>query len=261
MSPNSAGATGMIRIHPHVEFAGSCPLDGSTLQVNGVLIPGMRALADCSCEACGVRYYVDLPVSHALWSPIYLNQTTGEAHDPGQLSWFSEPLREGFLKPENRHIVPTVHKFFQADSIVLVNCLDFVYGHSLLKLLNVQRHLDQDPQLGCCVLVPGNLAHLAPEGVAEIWEFPEPLRNGGKWYTSLAKWLSEELSNRKECFLSRAYSHPSNRFYDLRRFIRNPPDVSQDLAGCSPVILLSYREDRLWGASIKKQETQSSGPL
>ena len=198
--------------------------------------------------------YVDLPVSHALWSPIYLNQTTGEVHDPRQVSWFSEPLREGFLKPETGHIVPTVHKFFQSDSIVIMNCLDFLYGHSLLKLLNVQRHLDDDPQLGCCVLVPPNLAHLVPEGVAEIWEFPEPLRNGRKWYSSLAKWLSEELSGRKECFLSRAYSHPSNRFYDLRRFIGNLPDVSQDLARCKPLILISYREDRLWGANVQKQE-------
>jgi hypothetical protein len=135
-----------------------------------------------------------------------------------------------------------------------VNCLDFLYGHSLLKLLNVQRHLDHDPQLGCCVLVPPNLAHLVPAGVAEIWEFPEPLHNGRKWYSSLAKWLSDELSSRKECFLSRAYSHPSNRFYDLRRFVGNLPDVSEDLSGCSPVILFSYREDRLWGADIRDQE-------
>ena len=198
--------------------------------------------------------YVHLPISHALRSPIYLNQSTGSIHGPLQMSWFSEPLRKAFLKPETSHIVPTVRKFFASDSIVIVNCLDFVYGHSLLKLLNVQRHLDHDPQLGCCVLVHPNLAHLVPEGVAEIWEFPEPLRDGGKWYSSLAKWLNEELLKRKECFLSRAYSHPSNRFYDLRRFIRNLPDVSQDLAVCSPVILFSYREDRLWGADIRDQE-------
>ena len=244
----------MIKIHPEIDFNAVCPADGEPLRTNGVVIPGMRALADCSCEACGANYYVDLPISHTLWSPIYLNQFTATIHDPARLNWFSEPLKEGFLEPENRHIVPTVQKFFQSDSIVLVNCLDFLYGHSLLKLLNVQRHLDQDPQLGCCVLVPQNLAHLVPAGVAEIWEFPEPLQSGRKWYSSLAKWISDELSSRKECFLSRAYSHPSNRFYNLRRFVRNLPDVSEDLSGHSPVILFSYREDRLWGANIRRQE-------
>ena len=244
----------MIRIHPEIDFHAVCPADGERLRTSDIVIPGMRALADCSCGACGTRYYVDLRVSHALWSPTYLNQSTGEVHDPSQMSWFSEPLGEGFLNPETRHVVPTVRKFFHSDSIVIVNCLDFLYGHSLLKLLNVQRHLDHDPQLGCCVLVPPNLAHLVPTGVAEIWEFPEPLENGRKWYPSLAKWVSNELSSRKECFLSLAYSHPSNRFYDLGRFIGSLPDVSQDLSGCSPVILLSYREDRLWGANIRKQE-------
>ena len=245
----------MIRIHPEIDFHAVCPVDGERLRTNGILIPGMQSLADCSCEACGARYYFALPISLALLrTPTYLNQSTGRVHGPVDKDWFGEALREGFLKPENGHIVPTVHKFFQSDSIVLVNCLDFLYGHSLLKLLNVQRHLDHDSQLGCCVLVPRNLTHLVPEGVAEIWEFPESLQNGRKWYSSLAKWLNDELSNRKECFLSRAYSAPSNRFYDLSRFVGNLPDVSEDLSGCSPVILFSYREDRLWGEHIRHQQ-------
>ena len=189
-----------------------------------------------------------------------MNRETGEVHDPlRKRTWFSEPLKEGFFRPEAGSILPTVHEFFHSDSIVIVNCLDALYGHSLLKLLNVQRHLDQRPDLGCCVLVPTQLAHLVPDGVAEIWEFPEPIKDGRKWYQAVGSWIQTEISTRRECFLSRAYSHPGSSVYHIRHFARNLPDVSAEIAGCGPVILYSYREDRLWGDNAQQQEANLQG--
>lgn len=244
----------MIKIFPEIEFSAKCPSDGAELDVTGVVIPGMRCLANAICPTCGTRYYIDLPVGQALWSPTILNQTTTEIYDPVDMVWFSNPLKEGFLNPAISEIVPTVHKFFEADRIIIINCVDFLYGHSLLKLLNVQRYLDHSPELGCCVLVPSQLVHLVPDGVAEIWEFPVPLQDGWKWYVSLEHWMQEQFTKRRECFLSPAYSHPSNRVYDLRRFVRNVPDISEQIGQHQPVILFSYREDRLWGHSLSHQQ-------
>ena len=244
----------MLRIYPEIEFSAKCPSDGAALDITNVVIPGMRCLANAACPICGTRYYIDLPVGQALWSPIILNQATAEIYDPFDVPWFSDPLKEGFLNPVTSEIVPTVHKFFDTDRIVIVNCLDFLYGHSLLKLLNVQRYLDNSPELGCCVLVPSQLMHLVPDGVAEIWEFPVPQKDGCKWYVSLQRWMQEQLVKRKECFLSPAYSHPSNRIYDLRRFVRNLPDISEQIGEHQPTILFNYREDRLWGRSLAHQQ-------
>ncbi len=241
-------------IHPKIEISAQCPIDGAELDMKSVAIPGMRCFANATCPVCHNDYYVELPVGHAVWCPMILNKTTAEIYSPRDVSWLSKPLKESFLNPINSDLVPKVHKFFAADRIIIINCLDFLYGHSLLRLLNVQRYLDLEPDLACCVLVPSSLVHLVPEGVAEIWEFPIGMKDGLKWYTTLDNWINEQISKRKECFLSPAYSHPSNKIYDLQRFVKTLPDISPDIANVNPLIVLNYREDRLWGSSLRKQQ-------
>lgn len=244
----------MLKIYPEMEFSAKCPQDGAALDIKKVVIPGMRCLANVTCPTCANNYYIDLPVGQGLWSPIVLNQATTEICDPLEMNWFSKPLQEGFTNQVTSEIVPIVHKFFDAERIVIVNCLDFLYGHALLKLLNVQRHLKHSPQLGCCVLVPTQLVHLVPDGVAEIWEFPIAIKEGWKWYVSLERWIDQQLNQRQECFLSPAYSHPSNQDYDLHCFVRNLPDIRIRLQTKQPVILFSYREERLWGRNLAAQQ-------
>jgi hypothetical protein len=244
----------MLRIHPSIELSIECPSDHSPLKVEGVYVPNLHCLAEAVCPTCGERYYADFPVGQAIWSPVILNKSTAECYEPLGMDWFSQPLREGFLNPEKTEIVPIVHKFCDAERIIVVNCLDILYGHSLLKLLNVQRYLDNNPDLGCCVLVPSQLVHLVPEGVAEIWEFPVSLKESKSWYPSLAKWMTQQLTSRKECFLSKVYSHPSHKVYDLRRFAKDLPNIAAEVGGNSPVILFSYREDRCWGKGLIDQE-------
>ena len=244
----------MIRIAPEIDFRASCPKDSANLEMTGAAIPGMRSLAEGTCKVCGSSYYIDLPVSHALRSHAILDRETAEAWSPDYPNWFTKLLRETYLHPHESNVVPVVHKRFDSDRIVILNCLDFLYGHILLKLLNVQRYLDNDAELGCCVLIPSRLAHFVPDGVAEIWEFPCTVKEGGKWYPSLERWIDQEIHRRKECYLSPAYSHPSHRIYDLSRFIPEFPDVTDLLGDADPVILFSYREDRLWGRNLKCQE-------
>ncbi|MBD2260784.1 hypothetical protein [Pseudanabaena sp. FACHB-2040] len=244
----------MIKIFPDLDCELRCPLDSTRLENRGFSIPGMRCLADAVCPTCGAAYYADLPVGQALWSPAIINRATAKVYDATQTEWFSQPLQTSWQKPVTAEIVPTVHRFFEADRIIIINCLDFLYGHSLLKLLNVQRHIDQSPDWGCCVLVPTQLMHLVPEGVAEIWEFPAPIKEGWQWYVSLERWISQQVTQRQECFLSRGYSHPSPKSYDIQRFVQDLPDISSELEGHSPIILFSYREDRLWGRSLGQQQ-------
>jgi hypothetical protein len=244
----------MIRVHPSIESSIKCPSDHAILKLEAVHIPNLHCLAEASCPDCGERYYADLPVGQAIWSPVILNRSTTECHEPLGIDWFSQPLLEGFKNPCDREVVPIVHKFHDADRIIIVNCLDFLYGHSLLKLLNVQRYLDESPDIGCCVLVPSQLVHLVPEGVAEVWEFPVSLKESKQWYPSLAKWITQQIASRKECFLSETYQHPSHNVYDLKRFVKDLPDVSAKVGENSPVIVFSYREDRCWGKNLIAQQ-------
>jgi hypothetical protein len=246
----------MLRIYPETEFSAHCPADQTVLQLMGIAIPNLHCLAEAHCPTCGTEYYVDLPVGQALWSPVVLNKATAEVYEPCGIVWFSQPLKDGLLHPEQSEVIPLVHRFFECDRIIIINCLDYLYGHSLLKLLNVQRYLDNFPELGCCVLVPTQLKHLVPDGVAEIWEFPIALKDGTRWYPSLANWINGQIRSRKECFLSKAYSHPSNQLYDLARFVKGLPEV--EVGDYGPVVLFSYREDRCWGGLAGQQRNLQS---
>lgn len=244
----------MFKIYPQIEFAAQCPRDSTELNIKNIAIPGMRCLAEGYCPECDRNYYVDLPVSHGINYQTFLDRVTGKSYDRFNITWFGELLEKTYAQPIAAEVFPIVHKFFTAKNIVILNCLDYLYGHCLLKLLNIQRYLDNYPELGCCVLVPSQLIHLVPEGVAEIWEFPAPIKEGGNWYYSLQKWFEDQLTNYQECFLSPVYSHPSDRVYDLDKFVRNLPDISTKIPQNGTTILFSYREDRLWGNSLKHQQ-------
>lgn len=244
----------MLKIYPKLEFSAKCPHDDSILEIKNLVIPGMFCLADTVCPHCDREYYTHVPVAHALGNSVTLNKNTGEIHDTEDIKWFKKTLNNSFLSPIDSTILPKVHKFFESERIIILNCLDFLYGHCLLKLLNTQRYLDNNPELGCCVLVPSQLVHLVPDGVAEIWEFPVPIKECWKWYPSLQSWIEEQITQRKECFLSPAYSHPSNKVYDLDCFVRDLPDISEKITPYQPIILWSYREDRLWGKSLQQQQ-------
>jgi len=175
----------MIRIHPHIDLTLACPRDGTDLRISRVLIPSMHCLAQASCPVCKGSFYVDLPVSHSIKSPVSIDLATTEVIDPTGAIWLARSLRKGVLDPIPGGPTPTVRTFFHARRIVIINCLDLLYGHSLLKLLNVQRHLEKSPEIGCCVLTTPQLSHLVPEGVAEIWEIPVAQKDGGSWHTGL----------------------------------------------------------------------------
>lgn len=245
----------MIKIYPKIEgFSAKCPGDGNELDVARAVIPGMRCLADATCPECGCRFYVDLPVGAAIKHPVVLNQQNARIYDQHRVTWFSDLLVKSLLDPVLFPTEPIVHRFFPAKRIIVINCLDFLYGHSLLKLLNVQRYLDNFPDYGCCVLIPSQLKHLVPEGVAEIWELPVPLKDCWKWYPSLQRWFDLQIVTRDECFLSKAYSHPNSDDYDLSCLVRDVPDITERVEGREPVVIFSYREDRLWGRKLAHQQ-------
>jgi len=181
----------MIEVHPNIGGKYFCPVCEVPLELKGFVINGMRNLVEGHCSNCSKDFYVDMPVGHGLFYPFAIEKNTLQLYG-GPINWFGKLLRESL-------------KFLERDKVVLVNCLDFLYGHSLLKLFNVQHYLDQHPDLGCCVLVPKQIRHLVPDGVAEIWEVDLPLREYRHWHVSLEESIRKEIYKKKKVYLSLAY--------------------------------------------------------
>lgn len=242
----------MIPIKPLADDLCMCPRCRGNLVSCTVVINGMRNLLDGRCEKCKTRYYVDLPSGHALFSPVAIDQKSGTVFDPANAQWLSNALAWSMRTKSYVDVPIRFYRKFRHSEIVLLNCLDYLYGHCLLKLLNAQYYVDQRPEVACCVLVPKQLTHLVPDGVAEIWEVDLPLKSFRHWYVSLEQQIAEEIASRDTCYLSVAHSHPHPSRYDLCRFVKIPTGLERSSDEPARIAFI-YREDRLWGATLAQQ--------
>lgn len=240
-----------IRLHPTPDAAFDCPHCRAPLAVRGWLVPGMRNLADLGCAVCGREFYGDLAAGQALYTPMLLDKISGEVHDSFGTEWFAEWLRRSYAERVDAPLpfVAREHRPVTRE-VVLVNCLDTLYGHSLLKLLNAQAYLDRDA-FDVVVLVPAFLEWMVPQGVAQTWAVGLPLRRGTEWNA----WLAREVGRRVAAFpavrLSVAFSHPHPDDFRIERFTRVEPFPLAEWGARleRPMVTFAWREDRSWGAA------------
>lgn len=239
----------MIELHPNLENLYSCPVCDGPVELKKFIINGMRNLVDITCPACERSFYSDIPAGHGLFYPFTIDQQTLEIFQP--LNPFGRNLREMCQQTRPENVELKVIRRIEREEIILLNCLDTVYGHSLLKLLNAQYYVDNYPELGCCVLVPRQLTHLVPDGVAEIWEVSLSFSECRRWWVSLENKLRDEILKRKKANLALAYPHPHHTTFSMDRFAKTGDGDAPSLG--SPTVVFCYRTARLWGATLRQQ--------
>lgn len=256
----------MIQLHPNPETKFSCPYCHVNMAVTGWTIPGMRVLAVVECSNCHRVYYADLPIGQALYSPMLIEKETGQVIDPNHIKWFSNWLEKGYRNRSNLEIGFTLHQGRPArpqSKLVLLNCLDVLYGHCVLKLLNAQYYLDHCPDMDLIVMVPSFLKWMVPLGVTAIWEVEWPLRTGYQWNDWLAQKIKDLVVGYQEVFASVAYSHPHPQDYDISRFVGIQPFAISDWdKGINnPRVTYIWREDRVWSLPMKRFSFPRCNPL
>ncbi len=240
----------MIRLKPILEIPErECPSCYSALTASDWLITGMRNLADYHCSNCGSEFYGDLPAGQGLYTPVLIDKITCTVTGDANAEWFSGWLADSYA---NRSEVPLgfeTRKFSPPrDKVVVLNCLDTLYGHSLLKLLNAQYYIDHHPDVSLIIILPRFLEWMLPDGVAEAWIIDLPLKRGTEWNDWLAGEISRRLESVPEIYLSVAFSHPHAEDFDIERFTRTAPIPLENLGNQEnrPVVTFIWREDRLW---------------
>ena len=206
-------------------------------------LPGWRSLLEGSCERCEHRLLQDLPAGHGLLYPATLDLDTGETFGAPGIDWFSDSLAQAWLRPDTAPVALDAEEV--PEEGVLLNCLDRVYGHSVLKLLNATA----DGSERLIVLVPESLLPLVPDRVAATWVVREPTARFAGWLSDLDEGLRARLGAMHRCELSPAYPHPHPSTYDVSRLA---PGVAAAPRG-DPTVLFSLRGDRPWGGSAAEQ--------
>jgi hypothetical protein len=252
------------RLHPVTDAEHVCPHCGARLSVEGWHVPGMRNLADLRCASCGREFYGDLAAGQALYTPMLLEKATGEVHDPHGVDWFAVWLRDSYARRVDEPIPFDVREERAVTRpVVLLNCLDTLYGHSLLKLLNAQHYLERRADVDLVVMVPSLLAWMVPDGAAQVWSVGLPLRRGAEWND----WLAREVRRRVEAFdevrLGHALSHPRLDEFDIERFTRVKPFplAEWDARLERPAVTFIWRDDRTWRDPVNTTQSNRLGRL
>lgn len=232
----------MIEIKPNIQIDSTCPQSGTILKPKSILWPGMHVCAVCDAQGSKTEIIDDLKVGHSRNNPSQIDLEKGLVFGKDEAKeWLGNQLLKSLQYPNREEIEISKEVFKPCQQVIILNCIDYLYGHSLLKLLNAQRHLEQQPDYGLVVIVPKFLRWLVPDGVAEVWTVGISLKNGRCYYPSFDEFVREECSRFEKIYLSEAYSHPSQ--FDISKFTRVPRHNfdTEDFR-----ITFVWREDRLW---------------
>ena len=246
--PDSAHRPGEpISLRPQPKSLGSCPRCDEPLDVIALHLAGWRSLARGSCPRCGGRFLQDLPAGHGLLYPATLDLDSGKTHAAPGSEWFADPLRDYWQLPDAGAVELAVERRREVSDARVLNCLDVVYGHALLKLLNASRELASGAEL--VALVPRSLAQLVPAEAAEVWSVDASPARLRRWLLELESRLDGELARFESASLSPAFPHPHPSVYRLSDFAGS---LEPERAG-EPSIVLSLRDDRRWGRTARGQ--------
>lgn len=238
----------LVPIKPLIWSEHACPRCGNgTPTAVGVVFPGIHVLGDYACSACGYTFLADLPVGFAVDHGIAIGKADGAMYDhKGAEPWVTQPLMNAFRAPSEEDVRIERRVLKPCKRVVVLNTLDFLYGHVLLKLWNAQYYLDAHPDLGLVLLLPRSFEWLIPKGTAEVWLVDQRPSKAHGWFRSIDRQVNGFLEAYDEVWLGKGYAHPDKSKVDIERFTGI---AAFDLATYSAApkhITIVLREDRSW---------------
>ena len=233
----------MIQIKPTIDYREPCPHCGRALAPEKVLWQGIHICAVALCPGCGAEIVGDLPVCEAIDFPFQVDRKKGLLFGSALTrDWLGEPFLQSLLHPEeDAGIRLEIEVRERRPRVVILNCIDYLYGHSLLRLLNAEVHLQKNPELGLILLLPRYLRWMVPPGVAEVWLVDLPLSRARSFRPRLDQLIQAECARFEEVYLSPAFSHPAD--FDVSRFTGVP---KHDFKAARYRVTFIWREDRPW---------------
>ena len=242
----------MIQLKPSPSTNFTCPECGSTNAVlTNVIVESVHILGDCKCPACGLDFYQVFPIGHTVDAVLSIGKANGMLYQPDtHPTWLSESVLKAHrgMRKEVVSIRKIVYK--KCENVVILNTLDFLYGHTLLKLYNALYHLDHQKDLGLILIIPKMFEWLIPQGCAEAWVVDLKLSELAYGYESIQNFVSQEFDRFQKIYLSKAYSHPDFTNVDITRLTKVKPFDLATFSQQKPTITFVLREDRLWFRSL-----------
>jgi len=246
----------LLKPLPSVEY--DCPACRCSLIVQTWAIPGMWCVAGLRCPECGEEFYGALREGHGLFAPALIRSSDGSIVMDGGTTWkefLARELKAGYQRRNSADLTVNVRRSRPVQGKpLIVNCLDYCYGHSLPKLFSLEYYLDRCPEYSLIVIIPRALEWMVPEGVAEIWRVDAGWSKLGGWYDDLDARFKELMARWPEVWLASAPAVVHSLNIDIRRFTGVQPfDVGKLSLAPGPKLTFIWRDDRYPG--------RASGPI
>ena len=216
------------------------------LETHGVVFSGIHVLGRYTCKSCGSEFHRDLPIGFSIDHPMIISKDQKLFGGEKGWEWISEPLLNGFKNKNDKEVQVERIVYKEESKVIILNTMDYLYGHVLLKLYNAVHYMEQNPDKGLILILPKMFSWLIPEGVAEAWLVDQRLGQTHGWHTKLDKWVQEQLTRFDQVELGKGYAHPE--FYDLniKSFTGVEPFPMEDFLTLRPHITFVARTDRIW---------------
>lgn len=218
-----------------------------------VMLLGKQTAAEYKCPACGLAFVRDLPAGFTIDLPLAWRLSDKHPYHPANGLAEDWPAYPAYQVPRTDRYNVQRKVFRECKRIVVLNTIDHLYGHVLLKLFNAQHYIDKHPDLGLVVIVPKMFEWLVPEGVAESWVFDIKLKDAWGWNAGIDAFVHEQWGRYDGIYLAPGYSHPEFTGIDIGRFSRVKPFELEHFLTAPPHITIVARRDRLWYASASSK--------
>jgi hypothetical protein len=231
----------MIKIKPNIEANLNCPICQKSLLTQKVLWQGIHICAETHCKTCEKKFISDLPVGHGVHASFHVAQDSYELYGELAREWLGIPFQKALCEPSSKPVELIVEKKRPVSGdVVILNCIDYLYGHSLLKLLNASRHIKANQNL--VVIAPAFLKWCVPENVTEVWIVNINLKDSRDFFPDLNRKIKKEIGRFNSVYVSKALAHPKDfsvlDYTKISKGNKLPEDKRR--------VLFVWREDRLW---------------
>jgi hypothetical protein len=244
----------MIRLKPRIETQDKCQCGGE-YTFSEFIWQGLHVCESLVCGSCGISELRSLPVNQSyLEKYSYFPQSGLIKNSDNQIvkeNWYSSKLKS-VSSPIDDPVDIKIEILRKHEEVIILNTLDYVYGHSLLYLLNLDRLISNSNSPGIIVIVQPMLKWLIPkDGIAEIWTVNLKFNDFNYFYPDLSLKINNQFSRFKRIFLSKGHVIPTNRNIGIEKFTGIKPYDFSDSPE-KPGITFIWREDpgRLWIRNI-----------
>lgn len=233
----------MIQIKPSLsnQFDIICENCNSENITIDLIWQGIHICQEIVCKKCDHHIIKTLPIGHDTYFPSKINMKTKIIEgDDRVYKWLSGPLMESVTNPKIDETVTIEFKQKKKfDEILIINCIDYLYGHSLLKLLNTDRENNaRNLNTGIVVLIQKPFEWMVPDYIDEVWVVNLPFSKARNYYKQIHEKISTRLNDYQKISLSNSFAHPNN--FELENYIK-VKNSTEDKR-----ITFIWREDRIW---------------